>query len=108
MDKELIKEMINRTDLIVDPGIEEDVKGFFRGDTTVKKYHLKEEPNKIYKLEIYLENPTKYEQEKIFFSFIMFMKYPGVNSFFKDDDKYIYLSLRNNLRGFCFEVEFGN
>jgi len=110
MYHELLEEIINKVTLISDEGIEEDVKGFFREDETIKEYNLKVIQNKRYELYIVLKNPSKYENEKVFFEFMQFMKHPTINIYSianpKNGGKYIYLSATKDMRGFCFEIYF--
>ncbi len=108
MCQEFMEELISSVNLTISEGIEEDVKGFFREDETIMEYNLKVIRNKRYELNIALKNPSKYENEKVFFEFMQFMKYPVINiySIANYGRKYIYLSATNDMRGFCFEVYF--
>ncbi|WP_227873766.1 hypothetical protein, partial [Enterococcus florum] len=54
----------------------------------------------------YVSSFSKYEKEKMFFSFMLFMKYTGISMFCNEGNKYIFLSTKNNMQGFCFEIEF--
>lgn len=110
MNNEFIEKLIATIDLSTETGIEEDVKGFFRNDETVKAYHLSSSQNQRYKLNITLQNSSEFEKERIFFSFMKFMRYSGINIYMKTDnncsDGYIYLSTTKYLKGFYFEVYF--
>ena len=110
MHIELLNELIDKVKLIHDPGIEEDVKGFFRGNDLVEEYRLKKMENIRYKLEIILKNPLKVERERLFFNFMKFLKYSGFGIFSinnnKNEIKYTYLSATCNMDGFCFDIIF--
>lgn len=112
MREDILNELMKKVNLMFDPGIEEDVKGFFRGDDTVEDYRLKKGQNMIYELEIILKKPTKLNKENIFFDFIKFTKYSGFIIFTitknKQEVKYNYLSATENMDGFFFQIYFPN
>lgn len=108
MYEEVLKEIIDKINLINDDGIVADVRGFFRGYKIVKQYKINVNKDKKYELHITLENSSSNVNENIFFEFMKFIQYSSINLFskIKYGEKYIYLSANDDMRGFCFEVYF--
>lgn len=111
MYNNILEVLCNSIDFKINNGIEADIKGFFSGDETIKEFKINIIREKIYDIYILLKNPSEFKNEKKFFEFMQFMQHTKLNLYYKTTDnigkRYIFISAKENLTGFCCEIHFG-
>lgn len=92
----------------IELGMSKDIQAFFEERADVKSYDLQADQLEKILISVKLKNFSKWAAKKIFFEFICFVGYEGINLYFCNETKvqmrYLYLTSNQSLDGVKMEV----
>ena len=106
-----MNKLINEIEFITDPGIEIEIKDFWRDESDrIKEFKLSVIDHIKYAVEIKFKEYSSTDVFKEFMQFFTFIQYRDYNFYYKEEflkmTKYTLISAREDMKGFCCEIIF--
>lgn len=110
MVHELYLQLSSKLTYYTDPGLNIEMKDFFRGCQEVESFSITITEDDRYKITIKLKQFSLVEAKKLFSTFLKFIEYPA-GSFYTRKKKgemieYNLISFKEDMKGFNCEIEF--